>query len=313
VASTESAACERSTGLRYVRRLSGRPIFILGLMQRTGTVFLSDLLALHPDCAVPAPLWEDFLLAQSDPLIRYADALMAGWRTNLRLSPEEISDPLPALGGGLISMLTASLGEQRLVTKTPSVRNLESFFRLFPNAYLVILVRDGRAVVESAVRMWGGSYAPMMRRWVAGARKILECDRAWRGEQNGYLIVRYEDLVSDLQGGLRKVFDHCQLDPGTYDFEAAAALPVRGSSRLMGPTGRPHWRPVEKPPDFAAHEAWHTWPRSLRQEFQLIASEVSSELGYESESVPRLALRARARRALNDLRGVPHARRWAAK
>jgi hypothetical protein len=155
-----------------------RPIFILGLMQRTGTVFLSDLLALHPDCALPAPLWEDFLLAQADELIRYADVLIAGWGTNLSLPPDQIPDPLPALGSGLVSMLSGMAGGKRLITKTPSVRNLEFFFRLFPTAHLVILVRDGRAVVESAVRSWGLSYGLTMRRWAGAARKVLECDEA---------------------------------------------------------------------------------------------------------------------------------------
>ena len=279
-----------------------RPIFILGLMQRTGTVFLSDLLALHPDCAVPAPIWEDFLLAQGDELIRYADGLVAGWRTNLSLSPDQIPDPLPALGSGLISMLEGIAGAKRLIAKTPSVRNLESFFRLFPNACLVILVRDGRAVVESAVRTWDLPYGPMMRRWAGAAQKVLECDQAWSGVRDSYQIVRYEDLVSDLESELRRLFQRCNLDPRAYDFEAAAALPLRGSSRYLGPAGRPHWQPVPKPPDFAAQETWRSWSLPLRQEFQLIAGDVSRRLGYDCEPVSRLAVRARVRRALNDVR-----------
>lgn len=284
-----------------------RPIFILGLMQRTGTVFLSDLITLHPDCALPAPIWEDFLLAQADPLIRYAADVIAGWETNLSLSREEMPDPLPALGDGLISMLSGSVGARRLVTKTPSVRNLESFFRLFPDAYLVILVRDGRAVVESTVRSWRLPYGQVMRRWAAAARKVLECEQAWQGVQERYLVVRYEDLVSDLESELRRVFDACSLDPSVYDFDAAAELPLRGSSRYLGSTGRPHWEPVRKPPDFDAQETWRSWSVPLQHEFNLVAGEVSSRLGYEAGPVPRLAVRARLRTALNDR---PRLREW---
>jgi hypothetical protein len=168
-------------------------------------------------------------------------------------------------------------------------------------------------VVESAVRSWGLSYGLTMRRWAGAARKVLECDEAWRDAGDSYQIVRYEDLVSDLEGSLRSLFDRCHLDPRLYDFEAAAALPVRGSSRHLSPTGRPHWQPVTRPPDFAAQETWRSWSAPLLEEFQLVAADVSSRLGYESGPVPGLAARARLHRALNDLRWRRRTRRGAAR
>ena len=40
---------------------SPRPIFILGIMPRSGTNFLHQLITLHPAC-VSSPVWEDFLI-----------------------------------------------------------------------------------------------------------------------------------------------------------------------------------------------------------------------------------------------------------
>ena len=46
------------------------PIFILGIMPRSGTHFLANLLCLHPDCTKSA-LPEDLLVSESALLRRY--------------------------------------------------------------------------------------------------------------------------------------------------------------------------------------------------------------------------------------------------
>jgi hypothetical protein len=49
------------------------PIFIHGVLPRSGTNFLWHLLLLHPDCA-PAvlPVYEDLFLEHSDHLVAFA-------------------------------------------------------------------------------------------------------------------------------------------------------------------------------------------------------------------------------------------------
>ena len=50
--------------------------FLLGIMRRSGTVFAGELLERHPDCRGPArPVHEDYLLANAEHLVAYADAL----------------------------------------------------------------------------------------------------------------------------------------------------------------------------------------------------------------------------------------------
>ena len=47
-----------------------QPIFIFGIMQRSGTNYLWDMLRLHPDVAIRMPIVEDHLLQRSHQLMR---------------------------------------------------------------------------------------------------------------------------------------------------------------------------------------------------------------------------------------------------
>ncbi|HWP58306.1 MAG TPA: sulfotransferase [Candidatus Acidoferrales bacterium] len=260
---------------------SAPPIFILGISQRSGTNFLFDLLRLHPDCAAPSTNWEDFLLYHADSLAEYVDAVCRGWRR--RGIDGSVEDLLYArLGEALISVLAARAPGKRIVTKTPSVRNLEFFFKLFPGACLLILVRDGRAVTESRVKTFGESYETAMRRWAEGADRILRFRASADPARCNYRIVRYEDLWNDLDAELRRLCAFLRLDPARYDFHAAANLPVRGSSHFHGDgEERVHWKPVAKTADFNPIGRWHHWPAALRQRFDWLAGEKQAAFGYE--------------------------------
>lgn len=111
------------------------------------------------------------------------------------------------------------------------------FSDLFPHARFVHIVRDGRAVANSWLQMgwWGGYWGPEhwpwgsledseMREWqqydcsyvaLAGLcwRRLMEafelesdCIRADR-----YLLVRYEDIVADPVGQLRRIAEFVEL------------------------------------------------------------------------------------------------------
>jgi hypothetical protein len=260
------------------------PIFILGISQRSGTNFLFDLLRLHPDCGVPSIKWEDFLLHKSDWLVKYVDAVYKGWRR--WGADKNLEDSLyEQLGNGLISVLASRVKEKRLVTKTPSVRNLNHFFKLFPRAYLLILVRDGHAVVESTVSTFGDSYETAMRRWAGGADTILRFRQSADALHDRYLIVRYEDLWNKPEQELRRILGVVGLDADKYDFNAAINLPVRGSSTFHGQEEqRYHWKPVEKTAEFDPLSRANHWSRSTHERFDWLAGQKLVALGYEAKT-----------------------------
>ena len=283
---------------------SKEPIFILGIAARCGTNYLHDLIRMHPDCdSGSAVLEEDNLLANAHLLTRYVDGVSHWWKQHW--GPDELRTEREALaqqmGQGLIAFLSAQLERRkqlsarngsaerpmRLVTKTPTVKNLGLFFQLFPTSKLLVLVRDGRSVVESAARTFDRPYGHAAREWAASAQIIQHQCKDNAGAP--FLLVRYEDLYTNVEQELRRIFGYLQLDADAYDYAGAVNLPVRGSSTLRGqPTshGVPwvaqgiHWDPVQKPANFNPVERWASWSRAKHERFNWLAGDYLEPFGY---------------------------------
>ncbi len=258
-----------------------QPIFLLGILPRCGTNYLLDLLCVHPDCASSSKVREDYLLYHVDLLFQYVSSVSDHWK----LAPgagSAMRDRLYThLGSGLVSFLTEVTDAGRVVTKKPRVENLEMFFKVFPDARLVIRVRDGRAVLESGIKTFRWNRESAMHRWARAARTILEFDEANKNSSLSYLLVRYEDLWQDLEGELRRILDFLGLDPTLYDFQASRRLPVRGSSTIRAQGDEQmHWKPVEKKPDFDPMSRWRHWNRARHKRFNWVAGRYLSRLGY---------------------------------
>ncbi len=257
------------------------PIFILGIMQRSGTNWLRDLLLCHPDC-YGAKIPEDFLVANSHLLQRFGSSLYNSWpekwRPDERVGPKERLHRM--LGDALLEFIGQELpgrnsnGElspppqRRLVTKTPCVENLEHCFSFFPNSQLIILVRDGRAVVESIVQGFSWDYESAIRHWDRAAQAILRFRALGGPALQRTVLVKYEDLYSDPCAELRRVFAFLELAPSRYDFDRALNLPVRGSS-LVG--REPKFAPLDRAAD------WDPWKH---ERFNHVAGESLEALGY---------------------------------
>lgn len=292
------------TGVDSSGAASAHPIFILGIAPRCGTNYLHDLIRLHPDCeSGSSVIEEDNLVANAHLLTKYVDGVARWWKQHW--GAEELKAEKEALaqhiGDGLIAFLQAQVERRkllsgkhagncrprRLVTKTPTVKNLGLFFRLFPTSHLIVLIRDGRSVVESAVRTFERPYAHAAREWAESAQIIQDYCEQEQGKR--FLLVRYEDLYGNVEKELRRIFEYLQLDPDSYDYAGAANLPVRGSSTLRGqPSAHDvpwvargiHWDPVEKPANFNPVERWANWSRSKHERFNWLAGERLEKFGY---------------------------------
>ena len=273
------------------------PIFVLGILQRSGTNYLNNLLLLHPDVKSPGLVWEDFFLAHGDLLASYIESVQRRWpqqwaeEVGAELGPKAL---LRYMGNGLVEFIEAQYRNRlakgvypaperapvSLVTATPCVHNLHLFFDLFPDAAPIIIVRDGRAVVESGVRSFGWDYDEAMRMWAKGARRI----QAFCGNpeyEGRFLLLRYEDLYTRTSEVIGKVLDFLQLDRSCYDFAAAENLPVMGSSELVDSEDCVHWNAVNKPADFNPLARANQWGDALNSRFAWIVGKQMQELGYE--------------------------------
>ncbi|MBI2221518.1 MAG: sulfotransferase [Acidobacteria bacterium] len=261
------------------------PVFIVGVMNRCGTNYLSHVLRLHPVFKLPGRIVEDYLLEHSDLLVRYVEKTGRSWGQSTSVERRVFREQLLSrIGDGILAFLGDQIDEgRRVLAKTPSARHLENFFRLFPHAQLVILVRDGRDVVESAGRSW--RYAPgayWMERWASGARAILRFMDETGGQDRGWswTLVKYEDLIRDPERVVRELLAFLDVDESAFNWSGLQSIPLRGSSVHRGSRDRVHWDVVEKPDEFQPIGRWQHWHWAKRRIFKVVAGRELIRFGY---------------------------------
>jgi hypothetical protein len=261
---------------------------ICGLTQRTGTNYIQDLLCLHPECA-KSRIPEDYFLYGASNLTAFVEAVEQRWNPRWGLSG---ADVWSAIGRGLcvlmdeghrpVGQAQASESARYVVAKTPSTVGIRQMPRLFPAGRLIIVIRDGRDVVESAMRSFDRSLELATAEWVSSARRV----RAFTDEVGAtfpMMILRYEDAVHDCSGVVRRLCSFLKIDPQTYNFEAATSLEVRGSCETRrSPDSRVHWRPVPPERGFSPVGRWKGWPTDQLQRFWDMAGAEMEALGYSS-------------------------------
>lgn len=254
-----------------------QPIFVLGLLPRSGTNHLWDLLGLHPDTELMRPVFEDHLVRWTPHLVHYVEDVSRRWSPEWEVPPSESADLLRSLGDGVCAWITG--GSQRhVVTKMPSVENIHLFFEVFGPRPAVVVVRDGRSLSESGVRTFGWTYERAFRAYAAAAQELLDLTAtAPAGRAH---IVRFEDLVQRPGDTIRRVCVHCGLDPDRFPYDRVEDVPVRGSSALAHSGGTVHWAPTDKPDDFAPVERWQSWSPRVHRRFARLAGPQQLALGY---------------------------------
>lgn len=284
-----------------MRKQTDRPdfVFILGIMPRSGTHYLTDLLCLHPECARSA-IPEDGLVATSSILMKYARRNYHQWQADGDLPDINAENLLiQGLGEGLMIFLQQArkkaMVEKKipsaellqtaepkyLVAKTPEISNIRNFFKLFPGEKLLILIRDGRSLVESINLSFKYNREEAMRDWANAAWSILEMEKRWASEEKPFLIIKYEELYANTENEMMKILSFLDLDAGRYDFKQALNSPVIGSSVFKRGGGAVHWEPVIKTPEFNPLLRSAEWTRAQHERFNWLAGKELVSLGYE--------------------------------
>jgi hypothetical protein len=263
---------------------SPSPIFLQGILFRSGTNYLARLLELHPDCVL-SPIPEDWLLANSSHITQFVDAVTARWTRDPQwgIDPEKGEHLIEHLGNAMVSFLYAQSGNtkgQKLLTKTPDVTELPNFFSLFPDAHLLVLVRDGRSVVESTVRSFGFPPHHVARWWASAADRVIDFQPAQKPGNRRYRMVRYEDLVCEPAREMSEILSFLGLAAETYDFQGIEKMPVFGSSNTRNESGHWEWKISDDSGNLGALERWSGWSRNQHERFNWIAGKQLTKLGY---------------------------------
>jgi hypothetical protein len=211
-----------------------RPIFVVGC-PRSGTTLLQLMLHAHPRIAIPPET--RFLLETYRDRHRFGDLRRPANRRalahfivnrpqtrffDLGLDPQEMISEIvagpPTLGsaiGAVFRAYSARFGKLRWGDKRPAyLNNLDVIQRLFPDAQIIHIVRDGRDCVASLQEVpWHrqGIYHSIAA-WAQAVDNARLARR--RLSPDTFYELRYEDLVAD---PVRELAALCEFLGEEYD------------------------------------------------------------------------------------------------
>jgi hypothetical protein len=286
-----------------------RPIFLVGC-PRSGTTLLSAMLHAHPNIAMPPET--RFLIPVYRHRNRYGDLSAPANRRRLALRMTSRGSKFADLGVPRRRVVRAvvaapptfgsaaaavwreyarSRGKRRWGEKRPAYwRDLDVIVRLFPDAQIVHLMRDGRACVASlkAMAWWRSGVLGAMTTWALADRELRRAGR--RLGPGRYHYLRYEDLVADTESVLREL---CRFLDEPFDLRM---LDHAAAARDMVP-GRKRWHArTSAEVDAARVESWRTelTPDEIGL-FESVAGRALRANGYQlSGAGHRPTARARA-------------------
>ncbi|MGE0816234.1 MAG: sulfotransferase [Vicinamibacterales bacterium] len=284
------------------------PFFVVG-MGRSGTTLLRMMLTHHPRLAIPyesgfLTRFEDEAgrfapLDADENLRRLVEAMLAEpnlRRWDHRFTLEEILSAVThrsvaGVADTIYGRYAAAKGKARWGDKSDYLDRMHVLYRMFPRAQFIHIVRDGRDVALSVLKLaWGPNDVVRAAEWwdahVAMARRV----GAVMGPER-YMEVLYERLVEDPERELRRccAFLNEAYSPSMLEYAAGApsAIPADTRSLHHGVDTAPYrtrvyaWKREMKPVDVAL--------------FDRHAHRTLAELGYEVPALdvplPRLAMR----------------------
>ena len=281
-----------------------RPIMIVGC-PRSGTTLLQLMLHAHPRIAIPPE--NRFVFPVYARRRRFGDLRRRRNRNrvasfiidrrwtrldHLGVDPADLrrrmSQADPTIGSLLAAVFeayAAQFDKPRWGDKRPAyIDRLDLVLRLFPDAQIIHIIRDGRDCVSSLTRMpwWRQSTYAAIRTWVdaidngARARATLAADQ--------YTEVRYEDLVADPEPELRRLAAWLG-----EDFDSAMLEPHRVSPVAV-PDGKTWHRNTRQEVNASAVRRWASdlaaWELRL---MEAVAGDRLRRNGYELSSGSRPA------------------------
>lgn len=260
-------------------------LMVHGIMPRSGTVFVTQLLRLHPAFfAFPYEWYELPFLQLSGQILKLEEQFLINHRHNRGKIGQ--SDFLGLFGSALVAFLYAATPPgKRLLMKVPSVEYLHYFWHLYPYEDLLLLTRDGRDVVQSTIKTW-----PQIRfsfaclRWRRAADMVYKFNQYHQQHGEGYWLARFEDAMRDPEGFVCRACEHFGLDVRKYPFDEMCreVNQVRGSSTIKE-NGQVDWEAHDRPRNFQPIGYWQSWPWHRKWLFKRLAGQALLDLGYSED------------------------------
>lgn len=213
--------------------------FILGMMPRSGTNWLHDIILQSEHVGDIGPIWEDNILTQLGGVHSAADKLIQTWNQkwkagDARLDSVELSRQLKyELEAGIERFLQHRIRRQScktgnpkwLVLKSPNSWQASEPIYLLEKNVCIIITRNPFDLIASGIRSFGWNLFGACIRYNAATKAICELKET----PSNVLRISYEQLVQDLDGCIELIYSKLELTiPREFDF---SALRVRGQSK----------------------------------------------------------------------------------
>lgn len=288
-------------------------IFLHGLRVRSGTNYLGRFFSKHPhvQSMPPDKTNNEFPLLYHLPKWRKA---FESFNNNSFGSHNLFSfnEFLPYLGQSWLKYIVNKFPYRPgpIFIKAPNVENLEHFFKMFPNAKLILLYRDGRdnvsscckgslsirrtmswkKIIKSRINYYSlRSFINFCRQWKSSVLKVLEFDSKFKDSiyKDRYMIIKYEDIVDDPVSWGRKIFSFCELEVNEDILSNLVEIEVMGSSFLSldgdEKTTKTNWVPIKATDKFKPVGRWKSWSALQKKIFKYIAGKELIKLGYAKD------------------------------
>jgi hypothetical protein len=262
--------------------MTPRFLFILSPSPRCGTNFLFDVLSLDQRFRIPR-IDEDHFIAGFPIVTSFLDrsfqksSLHADGRGSLK------AEAALAMSKALLE--TCGIGEGPPsdaipVFKTPSTRGLADAFLTFPESCrFLVIVRDGRDVIESSVRSFPWiNFAYALHRWRLGCEELAKAEALG---SDCVLRIHYEDLLNEPATTVTRIFQWLQWSTESFPFDRIQSIPVRGSSETRCPEGSVSWTPSHHPLSIRPDQRSRSATRWRRVFFTAFGEEWNERLGYD--------------------------------
>ena len=288
------------------------PMPIIVGAPRSGTTLLRFMLDAHPQLAIPpetgfltlgtesagegeklreqffqavthypteAPAWPDFKISEDI----FRDSLQ-------KIAPFHVSEGFRAF----YRLYAARFGKSRWGDKTPIYcLHIDRIRQLLPESRFIHIIRDGRDVALSLRKMWFSPGEEMEKQAVYW-RQYIEAGRRSGVGHPDYLEIRYDELITKTRETLERIciFLDLSFDAGMLSFYTRTPERLKEhkarmlSSGVAMVTEAQRFRQQERttqPPDASRLNVWKREMNAAeRNQFERIAGDLLSELGYET-------------------------------
>jgi hypothetical protein len=248
-------------------------VFVVGA-RRSGTNWVQRVLAAHPDVVAVTSETSLFSHGLSAVRERFHHAAIGSPRSGAtHMDASALADALRTFCDSVFLHISSALdpAAERIIERTPDhVRHLPLISEVYPDAWIIHVVRDGRDVARSLLsQSWGpGSMADAATEW----RTAIEAARAAAPELARYREVRYEELIADPARGIRDLWAWLGLSVdeaaiSAASIESGVAFNVDAADRVVE-VGK--WQRTLTPGQLA--------------DFNAVAADTLALLGYEPSS-----------------------------